>query len=165
MASTYPVALDALPTTHSDTTNEVIHAATDNDQSDAINHIEAELGVIPKDTFTSVAARLAALEFITFNNRNVTTYTLVAGDKTSCNSFNNSAACVVTVPANATVPFKIGTVIAIRQGAGAGQVTIQGATGVTILEPNNSFKTQAPGAWVYLIKTNTDTWDLTGATA
>lgn len=72
MASAYPGALDTLVTTRQDdtdsksgtdlglTTTTGVHAQDHNDAADAINKIEAELGVTPKGTFSSVSARLAA---------------------------------------------------------------------------------------------------------
>ncbi len=58
MASVYPGALDAVSTGHVDA--ETIVPATDNDQADAINKIEAELGAIPSASFADVATRLNA---------------------------------------------------------------------------------------------------------
>jgi hypothetical protein len=60
MASLYPGALDSLSTTHSDGTSELIHAATVNDNADAINKIEAELGINPAGVYVDVATRLAS---------------------------------------------------------------------------------------------------------
>jgi hypothetical protein len=65
MASQYPGALDTLSTSHSDGTNEIIHAADIDDLADAVNKIEAELGVLPKGTFVDVATRLSSGETLT----------------------------------------------------------------------------------------------------
>jgi len=165
MPSSYPVTLDNFSTSHVDNVNETVHALDINNNADAVNHIEAELGTLPKGIYSSVAARLAQLEFVQFNSQNVTAYTLVASDQSKCVTMINASPSTVTVPLNASVPFPIGTVICIRQGTTAGQITIQGATGVTIKEVNNSFQTQGPVAYVWLIKQNTDFWDLIGATA
>lgn len=54
VSSTYPTTLDALSTTHSDTTSEVVHAATVNDLADAVNKIETELGTLPKGSAADV---------------------------------------------------------------------------------------------------------------
>lgn len=61
MASSYPNGLDALTTTHQDSVGEVIHATDVNNLADAVNKIEAELGILPKGTFSSVSAKLGAL--------------------------------------------------------------------------------------------------------
>lgn len=61
MASTYPTTLDTLATNKADlTATATDHPNHHNDVADAVNKIEAELGLIPKGTFASVAARLAA---------------------------------------------------------------------------------------------------------
>jgi hypothetical protein len=165
MASAYPTSIDNLATTHTDNTSEIIHAATDNDQSDAINHIENELGILPKGVYADVKTRLDALEYLPLNNQNVNAYTLVIQDASRCVQMINAAASTITIPANATVAFKIGTVITILQGPAAGQVTVQGATGVVLKEVNNLFNTQGPAAIVSLYKVGVDTWIMTGATA
>jgi len=58
MPSGYPGALDSLSTTHADGVNEVIAAATTNDLADAVNKIEAELGVNPSGAEVTVLAAL-----------------------------------------------------------------------------------------------------------
>lgn len=62
MASAYPAALDSLGTAHANA--ETIVPATDNDQSDAINKIETELGINPSGTFADVAARLQSRQTV-----------------------------------------------------------------------------------------------------
>lgn len=62
MASGYPGTLDSLPTTRGDATVSLTtHAEDHNDVNDAVNKIEAELGVNPSGADVTVAARLAAL--------------------------------------------------------------------------------------------------------
>ena len=59
MASGYPAALDTLATNKTDATPSTTdHAAHHNDLADAINKIEAELGVDPSGSYTSVVNRL-----------------------------------------------------------------------------------------------------------
>lgn len=61
MSSVYPGALDSFATNKTDgTATTGDHAPHHNDLADAINKIEAELGVDPKGTYATVAARLAA---------------------------------------------------------------------------------------------------------
>lgn len=60
MASAYPGGLDNFPTTRADGTATPTNHPTDhNDANDAINKIEAELGITPSGPFSTVAARLA----------------------------------------------------------------------------------------------------------
>lgn len=61
MSSTYPTTLDSLVTTRADSdATATNHVADHNDANDAINKIEAELGVLPKGTFSNVVGRLNA---------------------------------------------------------------------------------------------------------
>lgn len=62
MPSGYPGALDTLATNHADGANEVISSATLNDLADAVNKIEAELGINPRGSSASLVARLAAID-------------------------------------------------------------------------------------------------------
>lgn len=69
---------------------------------------------------------------VTINAQTGTTYTFAASD-----SFNtvvtlaNASAIAVTIPTNATTAFPVGTVLNFAQ-TGAGQVTVSGASGVTL---------------------------------
>jgi len=91
-------------------------------------------------------------------NTQTTNYTLVLSDDGKLINMNASSAVTLTVPANSSVSFPIGTRIYVRKG-GAGDVTISGATGVTINAPfGNTITTQYQT--VALMKVGTDTWDL-----
>ncbi len=59
MASAYPGALDSLDTTWANTdVTDTVHPAHHADLADAVNKIEAELGVNPSAAFTDVTTRL-----------------------------------------------------------------------------------------------------------
>lgn len=165
MSSNYPGALDSLNTSHADNVGEAILAATDNDEADAINNIEAELGVLPKQAWSTVRERLDALEFASFNNISTTTYTLVLTDASKFVVMLNSAASTLTVPANASVAFPAGTQIAIRSGTTAGTVSIVAAIGVTLFNPYNSLALAGQAAEARLLKIGTDAWSLNGEVA
>jgi hypothetical protein len=61
MASTYPTTLDTWVTNYTDaTTSAATHATIHNNINDAVNKIEAELGTLPKGSFTNIANRLNA---------------------------------------------------------------------------------------------------------
>lgn len=64
-------------------------------------------------------------------NPRTATYTLALSDRGRCVHVNNAASTQITVPANATVAFPIGTVIRIRK-TGTGNVPVVGAAGVVI---------------------------------
>jgi hypothetical protein len=94
-----------------------------------------------------------------FNNK-TTSYTLVLSDSTNMVEMESASGTTVTVPANSSVAFSVGTTIDIFQ-KGAGQVTVAAASGVTIYStPGNKLRTQYSGAT--LIKRATDTWILVG---
>jgi len=64
MASSYPGGLDNFSTSHQDDVDEIIHASTVNDNADAINKIEAELGTNPKGSAADVKTRIANTETV-----------------------------------------------------------------------------------------------------
>jgi len=97
------------------------------------------------------------LQYLAINTQTAN-YTLVLTDAGKLINMNSSSALTLTVPANSSVPFPIGTKIYVRKG-GTGDVTISGATGVTINAPfGNTITTQYQT--VVLVKVDTDTWDL-----
>jgi hypothetical protein len=97
------------------------------------------------------------LQYLAINTQTAN-YTLVLTDAGKLINMNSSSALTLTVPANSSVPFPVGTRIYVRKG-GAGNVTISGATGVTINAPfGNTITTQYQT--VVLMKVDTDTWDL-----
>jgi len=98
-------------------------------------------------------------------NTNIKAYvvntTLVLSDANCIIEANNAAAMTITIPNNASVAFPIGTNIVIYQ-KGAGQVTIAGATGVTLISNTSKVKTSGQYAPVALFKVALDTWLLGG---
>jgi hypothetical protein len=66
------------------------------------------------------------------NAQSGTTYTFVAADQNNVFvTLSNASAIAATIPTNATVAFPVGTVLNFAQ-IGAGQVTVSGASGVTL---------------------------------
>ena len=161
MSSNYPGGLDSFSTSHQDNVNEIIHASSINDADDAINKIEAELGINPSGVYADILTRLNTLETLQFNNQTGTTYTLLLSDATKCIVMINTSACTLTIPNNSSVAFLNGTEIRIRQGA-AGAITVVGASGVTVSNPYSSFVTAGAEAEVKLLKTGTNAWSLNG---
>jgi hypothetical protein len=99
---------------------------------------------------------------LNYNAQTGTTYTFVMADaSTQMVTLSNASAITATIPTNATTPFPTGTVLNFMQ-TGAGQVTIQGAGGVTV--NTHSSKTKTAGQWASgsAMKTATDTWVLFG---
>lgn len=96
----------------------------------------------------------------TINAQTGTTYTLVLGDAGELVTLSNTGAITLTVPANASVAYPVGTRIDIAQ-INTGQVTAVGSTGVTVnATPSLNLRAQYSGGT--LVKTGTDTWDLFG---
>jgi hypothetical protein len=99
---------------------------------------------------------------LNYNAQTGTTYTFVMADaSTQMVTLSNASAITATIPTNATTPFPTGTVLNFMQ-TGAGQVTVQGAGGVTV--NTYSSKTKTAGQWASgsAMKTATDTWVLFG---
>jgi hypothetical protein len=163
---TFSVAIDP------DTQNEEIVFITAN-SSDTFTILRGQSGTSAishsggatvKHVFVSEALNAfeAGLnETIPLNTQTGTTYTLAAGDAGELVTLANASAITLTVPTNATVPFAIGTQITITQ-AGAGQVTVAGAVGVTVNSSDNFLKLRVQWSAATLIKTNTNSWILIG---
>lgn len=86
-----------------------------------------------------------------------TAYTLVLGDAGKYVTLSNASAVTLTVPTNASVAFDVGTVVNLVQ-LGAGQVTIAGASGVTVNSEGSKLKLKGQYAVASLLKTATNTW-------
>ena len=93
-----------------------------------------------------------------------TAYTLSLSDagQDKLLRLNDSAAITLTIPTNASVAFPIGSVIPLQQ-IGAGQITITPDSGVSAIQSADSAnKTRVQYSFATLVKTDTDTWTLTG---
>lgn len=96
-------------------------------------------------------------------------YTLVLGDADTAQQASNGAtAATITVPANASVAFPVGTPISITQ-TGAGKIKLAAAGGVTI-DWAGGFVSGTTGcnaeySTITLLKTATNTWILGGDAA
>ena len=96
----------------------------------------------------------------TINAQTGTTYTPVIGDASKLVTLSNASAITLTIPANSSVAYAVGTKIDFAQ-IGAGQVTVAGAGGVTVnATPGLKFRAQYSAATC--IKTATDTWIVVG---
>jgi len=100
-----------------------------------------------------------ARQNLTLNAQTGTTYTLVLTDNGRLVTLSNAAAITLTVPLNSSVAFATGAVVNIQQ-IGAGQVTVVGASGVTVTGTGTKLTSQYSAA--SLIKTGTDSWTLIG---
>lgn len=129
---------------------------------DTLNELAAALNDDSNFSTTvtnSISTKLDKL--ITTNQQNGTAYTLVLSDSSKLVELNNASAITLTVPANSSVAYDIGTKIDLLQ-TGAGQVTVTGAGGVTINGYDNATKLSGQWAAASLIKRATDTWVMIG---
>ena len=94
------------------------------------------------------------------NTQTGTSYTLVIADDTSLITLANASAIAVTIPLNSSVPFPIGSCVDLVQ-FGAGQVTVSGASGVTLVSTGGTSatpKTRVQNSAITLRKLGTDSW-------
>lgn len=94
-------------------------------------------------------------------NRQTASYTLVIADAGKLVETNVASANNLTVPANSSVPFGIGTQILLAQ-YGAGQTTVVADTGVTIRSSGGKLKLSAQYSGATLVKIGTNEWYLFG---
>lgn len=123
--------------------------------------IEGHLQTIT-DNIQSITDNLSDVLTTSFNQR-VSSYTLIIDDKDKIIEINSSSGTTLTIPANSSVPFEIGSSISILQ-TGSGQVTISGAVGVTV-NGTPGLKLRAQWSFATLIKRSINTWVLVGDTA
>lgn len=90
------------------------------------------------------------------NEQTGTSYALVPGDAAKGVRMTNAAACVLTIPTNASATLPLYTALPIFQG-GAGPVSIAGAPGVTI-EAASGAATVGLGDFRTIFQRATDVW-------
>jgi len=96
----------------------------------------------------------------TINTQTGTTYTAVLKDEGRLITLNNGSAITLTVPADSSVSYNIGTKVDLL-ALGAGQVTVVAASGATVnATPGLKLRDQYSAA--SLIKYGTNTWALVG---
>lgn len=98
------------------------------------------------------------------NAQTGTAYTLVNADAGRLVSMTNGSPSTLTIPTDASTAggaMAVGTVITLRQG-GAGQLTIVGASGVTLRSRGSLTKIAGQYGYATLIKVAANTWELTG---
>ena len=104
---------------------------------------------------TSASAALA------FNAQTGTTYTFVLGDADNkLVTASNASAQTYTIPLNSSVAYPTGAQLNLIQ-IGAGQVTIVGASGVTLASTGATSaqpKCRAQYSAITLVKNGTDSW-------
>lgn len=84
-------------------------------------------------------------------------HTLVLADGGKVLEMGKATAQTVTIPTNATAAFPVGSTITILQ-TGAGQVTIAGASGVTVNAAGSRLKTTQQWSAATIVKRAENTW-------
>jgi hypothetical protein len=102
---------------------------------------------------------------VAINAQTGTTYTFAASDSfNTLVTLTNASAIAVTIPTNATTAFPVGTVLNFSQN-GAGQVTVSGASGVTLTSVGATAatpKTRAQYSAGSAIQTSANNWLVVG---
>jgi hypothetical protein len=98
---------------------------------------------------------------IQFNNQGVNMYTLGAADASKLVEMDVSIGNTVTVPANSSVGFAIGTQIMVVQ-QGTGQTTIAAAGGVTLRSAGGLLNLASQYSSCTVVKRATDEWYVFG---
>ncbi len=97
---------------------------------------------------------------LTAINQQAGAYTVALADRDKLVEVSSASGVTLTIPANSSVAYPVGTSIDILQ-TGAGQVTIAGAGGVTVnATPGLKLRTQWSSATLF--KRATDTWVVFG---
>jgi len=172
MATNFPTSLDSLTNpSGTDSMSSPSHAGQHADANDAIEALQAKVGVDGSAVTSSLDFRTDALETATTdlqtdidninelqqNEQTGTTYTLVLADGGKLVEMNNASANTLTVPPNSSVAFPVGSQILVLQ-TGAGQTTLAPDTGVTINSKDGNLKLSDQWCGVTLIKRATDVW-------
>jgi hypothetical protein len=98
------------------------------------------------------------------NTQTGTTYTTVLADNGKLTTLSNASAIAVTIPLNSSVAYPVGAQINMAQ-LGAGQVTVSGAGGVTLVSTGATAatpKTRAQYSTLTCVQTSTDNWLVMG---
>ena len=108
---------------------------------------------------------LASGLFQSINAQTGTTYTSVATDgNNTLVTLANASAISVTIPLNSSVPMPVGTILNFAQ-TGAGQVTLSGASGVTVTSTGataSAPKTRVQYSAASAIQTSANNWLVIG---
>jgi hypothetical protein len=101
---------------------------------------------------------------IGINAQTGTTYTTVLADNGKLTTLTNASAIAVTIPPNSSVAYPVGAQINMAQ-LGAGQVTVSGGVGVTVVSTGataSTPKARAQYSSLTAVQTSTDNWLVVG---
>jgi hypothetical protein len=162
MATNFPSSLDSFTNpTAVDTLDSPPHDTQHADANDAIEALQAKVGVNGSAVTTSHEYRINSIEELNTNAQVGTTYTLALTDDGKVVEMNNASANTLTVPPNSSVAFPVGSQILVLQ-TGAGQTTLAAGAGVTVNSKDGNLKLSAQWCAATLIKRATDVWVVVG---
>jgi len=162
MATNFPTSLDSLTNpSGTDSMSSPSHAGQHANANDAIEALQAKVGVDSSAVTTSHEYRINFIEELNTNEQTGTAYTLVLTDDGKIVEMNNASANTLTVPPNSSVAFPVGSQILVLQ-TGAGQTTVAAGSGVTVNSKDGNLKLSAQWCAATLIKRATDTWVVVG---
>lgn len=133
-------------------------------------------GAVTLSIDTAVTADLSTAQTLTnkiltspqinlgINAQTGTSYTTVLADNGKLVTLTNAAAIAVTIPPNSSVAYPVGAQINMAQ-LGAGQVTVSGGSGVTIVSTGataSAPKARAQYSSLTAVQTSTDNWLVLG---
>lgn len=99
---------------------------------------------------------------VPINFQITTSYTLTAADQGRLLLLENASPITLTVPADSSVNFPVGTRIDVVQWYGAGQITFSAAAGASIVSAGSKVKTASTYSGATLIKHAANGWLLIG---
>lgn len=168
--SNYPAGYDSLKTTHKDGTNEPILSTDIDAMADATNKIEQTLGLnphqgtLPTGLFTTVVARLNALDNPGINTQTGATYTLQLSDFSNIVNMSSASPQTFTIPPHSAVALPARAAITIRQD-GVGQVSWAPGAGVTVNCRGGATHIAGQYGYIVALQSQIDTWDIIGDVA
>ena len=116
------------------------------------------------DVRVTVTSNIISANNIAINSQTGTTYTTVLADNSKLITLANASAIAVTIPPYSSVAYPIGAQITFAQ-YGAGQPTISGGSGVTIVSTGATAATpklRVQYSTATAIQTSTNTWLVVG---
>lgn len=130
--------------------------------SDGTNHNAMHTGFVNG----ALSSRDIGYRGLPQNSQNGASYTLAAGDEGGMITHSGATALTITIPSNATVPFPVGTVVAIVNEPGAANITVS-ITSDTLNRGDGSAgtgsRTIGPNSFASIIKTTATSWMITGS--
>lgn len=129
-------------------------------QLGAIEWDNTQLYITSSTQFSALNRNAIATAAVLINAQTGTTFTPGLTDAGKLVTASNLAAISLTIPTDASVNFPVGTQLLLMQ-LGAGQVTVSGAVGVTVISRSGT-KTAGQYALISLIKVAANQWVVGG---